>query len=152
MERRRPLTVLLVEDHDAFALTLATVLATDPRIEIVDRAADGRAGVDLALLHQPDVVLMDIYMPNLDGIDATRELTELLPETAVLILSSTDVEGDVERALAAGASGFLPKDARLPELIDAIVTCAPEHAAADDRGLVQLHGTPRPRPTRRLCL
>lgn len=123
-------TILLVEDHDSFALTLETVLSTDPRVEVVDRACDGRAGVELALLHQPDVVLMDIYMPTLDGVAATRELAELLPATAVVILSSSDQPADVERAFDAGAVAFLPKDASLPEIV-ATVVAASERSEPD---------------------
>lgn len=149
MDDSRPLSILIVEDHDAFALTLATVLGTDPRLEIVDRAADGRAGIDLAVRHQPDVVLMDIYMPNLDGIEATREITSLLPETVVVVLSSSDADDDVRRALAAGARSFLPKDASLAQLVAAILEQTALAAAERER---RLRPAWRPRFVRKLCL
>lgn len=150
MDDSRPLSILLVEDHDAFALTLATVLGTDPRLEVVDRAADGRAGIDLAVRHQPDVVLMDIYMPNVDGIEATREITGLLPDTVVVVLSSSDADDDVTRALAAGARGFLPKDASLQELVATILEQSAR--AAEERRRRRLRPAWRPRFARRLCL
>lgn len=146
--------VLLVEDHDAYALTLATILSTSPAIEVVGHAADGRAGVALALAERPDVILMDIYMPELDGIAATAELTQRLPEAAVVVLSSSDLAEDVERARAAGARAYLLKDAGLEELLRTIAAAA--DAPAPDDEPAACAATPPRQPGRtatlRFCL
>lgn len=127
--------VLLVEDHESYALTLATVLAAERSVEVVGHASDGRAGVELALAERPDVVLMDVYMPVLDGIEATRELHERLPETAVVVLSSSDLGDDIARAREAGAVAYCLKDAPLEQLLETIAAAAgrPARAAAPPR-------------------
>jgi CheY-like chemotaxis protein len=114
--------LLLVEDHVGYAQTLATLLGADPRICVVGHARDGIEGIELAELRRPDVVLMDIHMPRLDGIEATRVLSVRLQHTAVLMLSSyTDPEAR-EDAFAAGAVGYYLKDCLLDELADAVVS------------------------------
>ncbi len=95
--------VLIADNHSLFAEALDAILGTDPRFEIVALANDGRAAVDLAGTHRPDVVLMDISMSMLDGFAATKEVRELVPETSVLMLTGSNARGDVDRARKSGA-------------------------------------------------
>ena len=104
-------TVLLVDDQALVREGMAMVLGQEPGLRIVGEADDGRAGVQLARLHRPDVVLMDVRMPVLDGIAATREIVTQRPETRVLILTTFDLDEYAFDGLRAGASGFLLKDA-----------------------------------------
>jgi DNA-binding NarL/FixJ family response regulator len=103
---------------------LVELLTVDPTIDIVGQAATGRQAVDLARRLSPDVVLMDVRMPDLDGISATRELVTAAPETKVLILTTFELDDYVFGALRAGASGFLLKRTRPEELIAAVHTIA----------------------------
>ena len=109
--------VLLADDEAMIRAGLKAVLATDPGIEVVAEAADGRAAVELAHAHRPDVVLMDIRMPRLDGLAAAAELTGVAP---VVMLTTFDEDAYVARALADGASGFLLKAADPRELLIAV--------------------------------
>jgi DNA-binding NarL/FixJ family response regulator len=119
-----PVRVLIVDDDDLMRAGLRAVLSSDPTIEVVDEAADGREAVRLTRRLRPDVVLMDVRMPNLDGIAATRELLAGSPQTRVLILTTFEDDDYVFGALAAGASGFLLKRTRPEQLIGAIHTIA----------------------------
>ena len=116
--------VLIADDHSLFAEALEAILGTDPRFEIVALANDGRAAVDLAGAHRPDVVLMDISMPMLDGFAATKEVRELVPETSVLMLTGSNARGDIDKARKSGAAGYMTKDRIAGELIDAILEVA----------------------------
>jgi len=116
--------VLIVDDDDLMRAGLAELLAADPTIEVVGQAADGRQGVDEARRLAPDVVLMDVRMPDLDGIEATRLLGQAAPEVRVLILTTFEQDDYVFGALGAGASGFLLKRTRPEELIAAVHTVA----------------------------
>jgi DNA-binding NarL/FixJ family response regulator len=121
---RGAVRVLVVDDDDLMRAGLRSVLASDESIEVVGEASDGHDGVASATGLRPDVVLMDIRMPTLDGISATRELLAVLPETKVVALTTFDDDEYVFGALAAGASGFLLKRTRPEELISAIHTIA----------------------------
>ena len=104
-----PLAVLIADDHDLFALGLAETLAAYPDLTVVGRAADGAEAVALASELHPDVVLMDVNMPRVDGIAATREVTETLEHTRVVVLSAlTDAE-TANSARSAGAIAVLSK-------------------------------------------
>jgi DNA-binding NarL/FixJ family response regulator len=116
--------VLVVDDDDLMRAGLRGVLASDEAIEIVAEAADGRDAVHRARLHNPDVVLMDVRMPDLDGIAATEELLAAMPETRVVILTTFEQDDYIFGALRAGASGFLLKRTRPEDLIAAIHTIA----------------------------
>jgi DNA-binding NarL/FixJ family response regulator len=116
--------VLIVDDDDLMRAGLRGVLASGETIEIVAEAADGRDAIYRARLHQPDVVLMDVRMPDLDGIAATEELLAAMPETRVVILTTFEQDDYIFGALRAGASGFLLKRTRPEELIAAIHTIA----------------------------
>ena len=116
--------VLIADDDDLMRAGLAAVLSSDPRIEIAGEASTGRAAVEEARRIQPDVVLMDVRMPDLDGIAATRELSHAAPGTRVLILTTFEQDDYIFGGLRAGASGFLLKRTRPEELIAAVHTIA----------------------------
>ncbi|MBE9941468.1 response regulator, partial [Cellulosimicrobium cellulans] len=116
---RRPVRVLLADDHAAIRAGLRLLLDAAPDVEVVGEAADGTAAVTNARALRPDVVLMDLRMPGVDGIEATRVITgERLAE--VLVLTTFDLDEYVDGALRAGAAGFLLKSAEPAALIDAV--------------------------------
>jgi DNA-binding NarL/FixJ family response regulator len=114
-------TVVIADDQRLFAEALEAILSTDGRIDVVGRALDGRAAVDLAREHHPDVVLMDIAMPVMDGIDATRAIRSELPATHVVVLTGSAATQDVDAARTAGASGYVTKDQIAGDLVRAIL-------------------------------
>ncbi len=116
--------VLIADDDHLMRAGLIELLTVDPDIEIVGQASTGREAVELACRLSPDVVLMDIRMPDLDGIGATRELLAAAPESKVLILTTFEQDDYVFGALRAGASGFLLKRTRPEELIAAVHSIA----------------------------
>ena len=109
--------VLLADDEPMVRAGVKSILATDAGIEVVAEAADGREAVELALAHRPDVAMLDIRMPRLDGLSAAAELRAVLPEVAVVMLTTFDEREYVARALEEGAAGFLLKAADPRELI-----------------------------------
>jgi two-component system nitrate/nitrite response regulator NarL len=113
--------VLIADDHGLFAEALEAILSTDRRIEVAGRAHDGQQAVELAMRLQPDVVLMDISMPVLDGIEATRLIRELVPAPNVLMLTGSNSRYDVDRSREAGAAGYVTKDRIAAELVEAIL-------------------------------
>jgi DNA-binding NarL/FixJ family response regulator len=112
--------VLIADDDDLMRAGLAELLTVDPSIEIAGEAATGREAVERARRLKPDVVLMDVRMPDLDGIGATRELAATAPSVRVLILTTFEQDDYVFGALRAGASGFLLKRTRPEDLIAAV--------------------------------
>jgi DNA-binding NarL/FixJ family response regulator len=116
--------VLIADDDGLMRAGLVELLAGEPEIEVVGEAATGREAVDRARRLRPDIVLMDVRMPDLDGIGATRELTRAAPSARVLILTTFEQDDYVFGALRAGASGFLLKRSRPEELIAAVHTVA----------------------------
>jgi DNA-binding NarL/FixJ family response regulator len=116
--------VLVVDDDDLMRAGLAAVLSSDDEVELAAEAADGRAALDAVRTSRPDVVLMDVRMPDLDGIAATREILAVAPSTRVLILTTFEQDDYIFGALHAGASGFLLKRTRPEELLAAIRTVA----------------------------
>jgi len=119
-----PVHVLLVDDDDLMRAGLRSVLSSDETIEVVGEAGDGRAAIEQAHELRPDVVLMDVRMPNLDGISATREVLAARPEAKVIILTTFEEDDYIFGALNAGASGFLLKRTSPEELIRALHTVA----------------------------
>jgi DNA-binding NarL/FixJ family response regulator len=117
-------SVLIADDQRLFAEALEAILSSDGRIEVVGRAFDGRAAVELARERRPDVVLMDIAMPVMDGIDATREIRAELPQTRVIVLTGSAATHDVSRARTAGAIGYVTKDQIAGDLLRAILDAA----------------------------
>ena len=113
--------VLIADDHRMFAEALEAILASDDRLEIAGRAADGQEAVRLALLTRPDVILMDIAMPVMDGLQATRQIRSQWPTACILMLTGSNSRTDVDHARAAGAAGYVTKERIAAELIDAIL-------------------------------
>lgn len=118
----QPVRVLVADDHPVFRDGLASLLATQPGVEVVATAADGAEAVALAGEHHPDVVVMDLQMPVLNGIDATRQLTETMPDVRVLVFTMGEEDGTVLAAMRAGARGYLVKGASQEEVARAIST------------------------------
>jgi two-component system response regulator NreC len=112
--------VLLCDDHTLFREGIKAILKDEASIEIVGEAADGRQAVAKALQLHPDVILMDIAMPDLSGFDATRRILQSNPKAKVIILTMYEEEEVINRCLAAGASGYVLKDAPRAHLIHAI--------------------------------
>jgi DNA-binding NarL/FixJ family response regulator len=123
-ETGTPVRVLLVDDQALFREALATLLEVRPEIEVVGEAGDGDAALKLAADLQPDVVLMDLHMPVLDGIAATRRLRVEQPGIRVLALTTFDDDEDVFEALRAGAVGYLLKDVSSGRLVEALLAAA----------------------------
>ena len=117
--------VLIADDHRLFAEALEAILAVDERVEVVGRARDGLEAVQMASSLQPDVVLMDISMPVMDGIEAVREIRSAPEGPSVLMLTGSNSRADVDRARKAGAAGYVTKDRIAAELIEAIVEVSP---------------------------
>ena len=114
------ITVLLADDHTIVRDGLRYLLEAQPDIEVVGDAADGREAVDLAVKLKPDVAIVDITMPELNGIDATLQMRQLCPSTEVIILSMHANTRHVARALQAGAHGYLIKESAGTEVIEAV--------------------------------
>jgi DNA-binding NarL/FixJ family response regulator len=119
-----PVGVLIVDDDKLMRAGLRAVLSSDEGIEVVGEAGDGRAAIDSARRLEPDVVLMDVRMPEMDGVSATREVLRAAPESRVVIVTTFEEDDYVFGGLAAGASGFLLKRTGPEELIAAIHTVA----------------------------
>jgi DNA-binding NarL/FixJ family response regulator len=115
-----PIRVLLADDHPVVRRGLAALLSTLEDFEVVAEAEDGEAAVRETQLTKPDVVLMDVRMPGLDGVEATRRIRKAVPETAVLVLTMYDEDATVFTAMRAGAQGYLLKGAEQDEIADAI--------------------------------
>ncbi len=119
-----PIRVLIADDHRLFAEALEAILGGDKRINVVGHAGDGRQAVKLAHDLKPDVVLMDINMPVMDGIEAARQIRGNSGAASILMLTGSNSRADVDRARQAGAAGYVTKDRIAAELIDAIVEIA----------------------------
>ena len=111
--------VVVVDDHPMWRDSVARDLA-EAGLDVVGTAGDGRAAVDVAKATTPDVVVMDLQLPELSGVEATRAIAEALPDVKVLVLSASGEHADVLDAVKAGATGYLVKSARVDELVDAV--------------------------------
>lgn len=120
MPNARKITILLVDDHQLVRESCREILATEPDMAVIGEAADGLAAVELAQELQPDLVIMDVTMPNMGGIEATRLIREALRHTTVLALSMHTNPGMICAILRAGAAGYVSKTCRSSELPDAI--------------------------------
>lgn len=116
--------VLIADDHALFAEALEAILSQDERMRVVGHASNGREAVELAARLEPTITLMDISMPVMDGIEATRQIRERLPHACVLMLTGSNSPIDVDRARKAGVAGYVTKDRIAAQLIDAIVQIA----------------------------
>ena len=112
--------VLIADDHRLFVEALNAILASEPEIEVVGSARNGEEAVDQALALEPDVILMDIAMPVVDGVEATKRIRKKHKRACVLMLTGSNSRSDVARAREAGAAGYVTKDKIAAQLIDAI--------------------------------
>jgi DNA-binding NarL/FixJ family response regulator len=145
--------VLLADDQALFREALATLLGARPEVQVVGEAGDGFQALQRSADLRPDVVLMDLHMPVLDGIAATRRLRAEQPEVRVLALTTFDDDEDVFEALRAGALGYLLKDVSSDRLVEGVLAAArgesvlqPSVAAKVVARLAQLDAAPRSRP------
>jgi DNA-binding NarL/FixJ family response regulator len=113
--------VLIADDHRMFAEALEAILASDARLEVAGHAGDGAEAARLALKVRPDVILMDIAMPVMDGLQATKQIRKNWPTACVLMLTGSNSRSDVDRAREAGAAGYVTKERIAGELIDTIL-------------------------------
>ena len=116
----KPISVLICDDQAVVREGLAAILGTVPQIKVVGLAGHGQEAVELVASHQPDVVLMDLNMPVMNGVQATRHICEQFPEVAVLILTTYATDEWLFDAIRAGATGYLLKDTRRDDLVRAI--------------------------------
>jgi DNA-binding NarL/FixJ family response regulator len=116
-----PKRVLIADDHVLFAEALEVILSGDDRLDVIGRAKNGEEAVTLTRALRPDVVLMDIAMPVMDGIEATRRIVSDEPDACVLVLTGSDAAADVDAARRAGAVGYVTKDRIAAELVEAIL-------------------------------
>jgi two-component system response regulator DesR len=115
-----PLTVLIADDNGLFVTALEGLLESEDSIRVIARAENGETAAHLAVELRPDVVLMDLSMPHLDGFEATTRILEEVPGTAIVVVTGSNDPDDVERARTAGAAGYVTKDRILGELVVAI--------------------------------
>lgn len=115
-----PTRVLIVDDHEIFRTGLRTLLSAQPDIEVVGDVGSARVAIELAADLQPDVIVMDINMPEVGGIDATREIVKVSPHIGVLMLTMQEDDDSIFAALRAGARGYLLKSDSSKEIIDAV--------------------------------
>lgn len=145
----RTARVLVVDDQTLFRMGLTSLLSEDERVDVVGQAIDGADALKQAVKLKPDVVLMDIKMPNVDGIEATRQILEAVPGTRVLILTTFETDSQVIQALKAGASGYVLKDSSAAAIVSSIVAVmAGERVMASavaNRVLEMLTGTTTPK-------
>ena len=142
--------VLLVDDHSLLRTGVANIINQEPDLEVVAEAANGRDGIDAFLVHHPDVVLMDLRMPGMEGVEAVQQIRAIDPQARVVVLTTYDADEDIARALQAGAKAYILKDIAA----DALVTCirdvlagktylAPAAAAKLAERVTQVQLTPR---------
>jgi DNA-binding NarL/FixJ family response regulator len=145
----RAARVLVVDDQTLFRTGLASLLSEDERVDVVGQAVDGAEAVKQAIKLKPDVVLMDIKMPNTDGIEATRQIVEQVPGIKVLILTTFETDSQVIQALKAGASGYVLKDSSAAAIVSSIVAVMSGErvmaSAVANRVLEMLTGTATPK-------
>jgi two-component system, NarL family, response regulator len=142
--------ILLVDDHSLLRTGVANIINQEPDLEVVAEAANGRDGIEAFLVHRPDVVLMDLRMPGMEGVEAVQQIRAVDPQARVVVLTTYDADEDIARALQAGAKAYILKDIAA----DALVTCirdvlagktylAPAAAAKLAERVTQVQLTPR---------
>lgn len=123
-EQPTPLRLLLVDDHAVMRSGLANMLNARDEFQVVAEAGNGRQALELHQLHQPDITLMDVVMPDIGGIESLKMIKEVAPESPVLMLSSSELEHDIFQAMESGADGYITKTASPTELIQSILAVA----------------------------
>lgn len=118
MKPEEPIRVLLVDDHDLFREGLAGIIASQPDMQVIGEAGDGLEGLVKAVELKPDLVLMDLQMPGMDGLEATKKIKEALPEVTVVVLTVRDEDEKLFTALKNGAQGYLLKNIRSAEMLE----------------------------------
>jgi two-component system NarL family response regulator len=142
--------VLVVDDHSLLRTGVANIINQEPGLEVVAEASNGREAIDAFLVHHPDVVLMDLRMPEMEGVEAVKRIREIDPQARVVVLTTYDADEDIARALQAGAKAYILKDIAA----DALIACvravlagktylAPAAAAKLAERVTQLQLTPR---------
>jgi DNA-binding NarL/FixJ family response regulator len=121
-----PVKVLIADDQALFRTGLARMLAADPRVEVVGEAKDGADAIDQVLARRPDVVVMDLQMPKVTGLEATKRLRHESPGVHVLAISGFTDKSTIREALASGAKGFVDKDVTIEEMVEKILVLAPK--------------------------
>lgn len=116
----RTIRVVVADDHPIVRQGVVALLEDEGDIEVVADVADGRAALSAVLAEEPDVVLMDLRMPGMDGVEATRAVRERRPEVAVLVVTTYDTDEAIVRAVEAGAAGYMLKDSPTEDLVDAV--------------------------------
>ena len=124
MAKPKAVRTLIADDHRLFAEALEAILSSEQRIDVVGHARDGKEAVSLWQEHRPDITLMDISMPVMDGVAATREIRRIDDHACILMLTGSNARADVDRARKAGAAGYVTKDRIAAELVDAILEVA----------------------------
>lgn len=142
-----PITVLLVDDHEVVRSGVSAFLASQPDFEVVGEAKSGTEAVNLALKHVPDVVLMDLVMAKMDGVEATRQVKNVSPRTKIVVLTSYHQDEYILPALKAGAISYILKDVKMDELADALRRASKDeatlHPRVASRVIQELHGAHR---------
>jgi NarL family two-component system response regulator LiaR len=142
-----PTTVLIVDDHEVVRRGLRTLFEAHPEFEVVGEAATGAAAVKLTEEHVPDVVLMDLIMPGMDGVEATRRVKHASPRTQIVVLTSYHEDENIFPALRAGALSYILKDVNMEELAEAVKRAARGeptlHPRVAARVIQELHGARR---------
>jgi DNA-binding NarL/FixJ family response regulator len=112
--------IIIADDHELVREVMRSILNSEPDLRIIDEAKDGQESIDLCRLQRPELVLMDVRMPKMNGLEATQTIKEELPTTKVLIMSAYEDPFFVSRAVRAGADGYVRKLSLVQELVDAI--------------------------------
>ena len=129
----KPVTVLIVDDHEVVRQGVRAYLGAQPEFEVLGEADSGAAAVALAEEHVPDVVLMDLIMPGMDGVEATRRVKDVSPRTQIVVLTSYHEDEHIFPALQAGALSYVLKDLGMEELAEAILKAAQGEATLHPR-------------------
>lgn len=120
MSRDNPIRIMIVDDHFVVRMGLAAVIGTQKDMEVIAEATDGRQAVEMFRQHRPDITLMDLRMPEMNGVEAITEIRKEFADARIIVLTTYDGDEDIYRALQAGARGYLLKDSLREGLLDAI--------------------------------
>lgn len=149
--------VLLVDDHSLLRTGVANIINQEPDLEVIAEAANGREAIDAFRLHRPDVVLMDLRMPEMEGVEAVKGIRAIDPQARVVVLTTYDADEDIARALQAGAKAYILKDIAAEGLVACVrdvlagkTYLAPAAAAKLAERVTQVQLTPRELATLRL--